>query len=173
MISARFYSIRGTNVALSTFIIFFIIFQILFAFASGGVAPRIMYACTVSTGFLNFLQNYALSYQVKYSQIHSTEEFIPEVNSKLEKLLTLSLIGEASVGLSTEHWDESGRVLRIQKPGSFDGSYGTVRFAIDSGKIDGSAYALSPTVFILAQKVHDMQTNKQQLEKLEKKRNVI
>ncbi|AMM44062.1 hypothetical protein FDG95_gp480 [Pectobacterium phage vB_PcaM_CBB] len=156
-------------------IIFFFAFQVLFAIASGGLAPRIMYALTVSNGFWNFLQNYALSYQVSYDQIHSTEKFLPEVNSKLEKLLTLALINEAGVGISTDYRRDNGIILRIEKPHTFTGSgYGnTVHFYMDNGMIDEEKYALSPTVFILAQKVYKRVLAAKEQEKIEKKRSKI
>ncbi|AFC21936.1 hypothetical protein GAP32_478 [Cronobacter phage vB_CsaM_GAP32] len=157
------------------FVVFFIAFQLFFAVASGGVAPRLMYALTVSNGFLNFLQNYALSYQVSYDQIHSTEKFLPEVNSKLERLLSLVLIGKANVGISVDYrFSINGRILRIEKPHFFDGSRSTVHFHMDTGTIDGTKkYALSPTVFILAEKVYKMQTMKESQKELEQKRNII
>lgn len=160
---------------LGTFLIFFFAFQIIFSLCSGGIAPRIMYAMTVSTGFWNFLQNYALSYQVSYDQIHSTEKFLPEVNSKLEKLLSLALINECGVGLSLDYRYDNSQILRIEKAPSFTGSgYGdTVHFNMDKGMIDDEKYALSPTVFILAQKVYKRVIDAKMQEKLEKKRNKI
>lgn len=145
-------------------IAFFIFFQIFFGMVSGGIPPRIMYAATVSSGFMNFLQNYALSYQITYDQIHSTEEYLTEVNSKLEKLLAFALEDYANVELTSEKWDGSGRILRIQKPQSFPGRGGIVRFYMDSGKIDGNKFALSPTVFILAEKVCESIKNQEKLE---------
>ena len=161
---------------MATIIIFFLAFQVFFGIVSGGIPPRIMYALTVSNGFWNFLQNYALSYQVSYDQIHSTEKFLHEVNSKLEKLLSLALIGEADVELSIDYRRSMGNILRISKPESFTGTSrysGKVHFYMNSGMIDEEPYALSPTVFILAQKVYKRVLDAKEQEKIETKRSKI
>lgn len=154
------------------FVLFLVTFFILFAIASGGIPLRMLYAFKVSSNFYEFVQNYALSYQITYDQIHSTEPFMPEVNSRMEKLLSLALSDVAGVGLSINYQSE---ILRIQKPPTFTGHgyENTLHFNLTYGKIEEEKYCLSPTVFILANKVQNKILKEKKDKEIKNKRNVL
>ena len=147
----------------------------LFAVASGGIPLRMLYAFKVSSNFYEFFQNYALSYQITYDQIHSTEPFMPEVNSRMEKLLSLALSDVAGVGLSVDYRFDQSEILRIQKPPAFTGHgyENTVHFNLTYGKIQEEKYCLSPTVFILANKVQHKILKEKKDKEIKNKRNVL
>lgn len=151
-------------------IVFFAFFQLAFCFQSGGVNIRSRYAFKVSDGIFSFFKNYALSYLCTYQQINTNHEFYPEVNVKLEQLLALALDNATDCGLSGPSWrDEPEEYkLRIVKPGG-----NTLHFQYKVGSIEGTEYLLSPTVFILADKVVKKLQDKKEKEKTEKRRSVI
>lgn len=154
-------------------IICFFAFHVTFVILSGGIVSRLIYSLTVSNGFFNFLKNYALSYQITHSQIHSMETFIPEVNDKLETLLALALQDKIDVGISTDYRYSNSIILRIRVPAWFSQNQRTLHFYMNMGLIDEEKYALTPMVFILAQKVYDKKIyERKQTELLEKKQKI-
>jgi len=150
---------------------FFVMFQGAFSFACGGINIRSRYAYKVSNSVWSFLQNYALSYLCTYKQINTNQQFYPEVNAKLEKLLALALDGGTDVGWSGSSWrDETDEYkLRIVQPENRN----TLPFQYNIGNINDVEYLLSPTVFILANKVVAMLHEKERKEKIARQRKVL
>ena len=157
---------------MSNLFIFLIMFIVTFCFINGGVTLRSRYAYKVSNNAYDFFQNYVLSYLCSDRQIHESETFYPELNAKMQKLLSLALVGEANVGLTYDPWSETC-FMRIEKPISFDGTSGTIHFKFQCGRIDNERFLFTPSVFILAEKVYKMQTKKEKDKKDAKKRKVI
>jgi len=152
---------------------FIIIFSIVHAFMSGGVILRSVYAYKVSNSVLAFVKNYLWSYHLTYKQIHEFKTFIPEVNDKLEKLLSLALTEEVGVGYSTSWRDDGAKTLRIQKDRKLDNSSETVHFGFQRSEINGQYFILSPSVFFLAQKVYEKLLDEENREEESKRKRVI
>ena len=153
------------------FLFFFIMFHAAFSFSAGGINIRSVYAYKVSDGVWSFFKNYALSYLLTHKQINTRQQFYPEVNAKLEKLLATALVGGTNVGWSGSSWrDETDDYkLRIVPLDSNN----TLPFQYNIGNINDVEYLLSPTFFILANKVVKMLHDKDKKDKIERQRRVI
>jgi len=153
--------------------LYMIFFSIVYSVFSGGFNFRIRYAYKVSDSVLEFIKNYYWSYSLTYKQIKNGYKFIPEVNSKLEKLLALALENKVGVGYSTDWRNDGEKSLRIQKERLLDNSNETVRFEFQSSCINGEAFILSPSVFFLAQKVYNNLIAEENSDKAERRKTVI
>lgn len=154
-------------------IVFFVFFQVAFCIQSGGINIRSLYALKVSDGVFSFFKNYALSFLCTSHQINSGQEFYPEVNARLEKLLALALDNATDCGMSGPTWRDEldDYKLRIVRPQNMGGN--TLHFHYKVGSIENVPYLLSPTVFILADKVVKKLEDQKEKEKTAKRRNVI
>lgn len=152
---------------------FMIMFTIIHSFMSGGFAFRSVYAYKVSNSVLEFIKNYFWSYTLTYKQIQESQTFIPEVNAKLEKLLSLALIEKVGVGYSTSWRDDGAKTLRIQKERLLDNSSETVHFGFQRSEINGTTFILTPSVFFLAQKVYEKLLDEEKNDKEEQRKNTI
>ncbi len=153
--------------------VFIIIFNIVHSFMCGGIVFRSVYAYKVSNSVLEFIKNYFWSYTLTYKQIRESETFIPEVNDKLEKLLSLALTGHVDVGYSTDWMGDGDKFLRIRKEYFLDNSSRTVHFSFQSSQIDDKSFILTPSVFFLAQKVYEKLLEEEERKEESKRKNVI
>jgi hypothetical protein len=136
---------------------FFIFFIIIFSSACGGFNLRSRYAFKVSSTILEFVKNYFWSYTLSYKQIKNSYIFIPETNSKIEKLLALAIEGKINSEHTKDWWRSDAEIiLVIDKSKELDNSSKTIEFKFQSSNINGEPFLLSPSVFFLAQKLHDI-----------------
>lgn len=152
---------------------FIIFFFIIFSSACGGVNLRSRYAFKVSSTILEFVKNYFWSYTLTYKQVQNGYDFIPEVNSKIEKILSLAIEGKINSSCTKDWFSRDEEIiLRIDKSKELDNSSDTIEFKFESSKINGETFLLSPSVFFLAEKLHKMMLN-QEKQRNEKRRETL
>jgi hypothetical protein len=159
--------------AVALIYLYSIIFIIILSIACGGFNFRVRYAYKVSDSVLEFIKNYFWSYFITYKQIRNGYKFVPEVNSKLEKLLSLALVDDVVVTYTTDYRNDNGIILLIRKSKRLDDSSETVEFGFQASRINGAEFLLSPSVFFLAQKVYERLLTEERNDKAERRKRVI
>ncbi|SOK58763.1 hypothetical protein [Yersinia phage fHe-Yen9-04] len=149
---------------------FFILFQIIFSMANSSILLRSIYALILANhyGWKSFFKFYAESYLIHGHAINNHEPFLPEINSKLERILSEALAGKSFSDIKTNYYDND---IYLYLHNNVEGN--NIKFYYKLGKINNQEYILTPSVFFIADKLIKKIEEEEEAKKLKEKKSAI